>query len=126
MAGLLRVASRSGIGLRAKAAVSIQVAQRARVRDFSTAASRAAVRRSILDNAAPAHWSWRTLYTHIEENGFDEERRLHEHLVAMQYDSERAKQFYGEVMGDGTGMCSCAHELPGAATLNPDRYKQEA
>lgn len=45
----------------------------------------------------------RTLYTHIAEPGFDEERRLHEYVVAAKYEAGPTSQFYSKVLGDGTG-----------------------
>lgn len=109
MAGLgqaLRRASAYRMRLRVPAAGWVPAASWVRERSFSTAASRAAVRRSMLENAAPAPSSaaGRALYTHIQEDGLEEERRLHEYLVAMKYDSEETQQFYAEIMGDGTGM----------------------
>ena len=76
-------------------------------RAFSTAASRAHARQWALQYhlspAMPSPSMERTLYTHIAEPGFDEERRLHEYLVAAKYEAGPTQQFYSKVLGDGTG-----------------------
>ena len=44
----------------------------------------------------------RSMYTHID-TGLYEKRRMHEYEVMKQYDAANKREFFAQVMGDGTG-----------------------